>query len=64
MRGVSRTEFVPRSSETAATEALNESPAIALDDEARHDFVTALDSPVERDPAVRARYTRRPHWDR
>lgn len=64
IRGVSRTEFVLRSSETAAIEALNERPVIALDDEAWDDFVTAIDSPVEPDPAVKARYMRRPQRDR
>ena len=52
IRGVSRTEFVLRSSEAAAIEILNERPVIALDDEAWDDFVAALDAPVEIDPAV------------
>ncbi len=60
IRGVSRTEFVLRSSEAAAIEILNERPIIALDDEAWDDFVAALDAPVEIDPAVKARYARRP----
>ena len=64
IRGVSRTEFVLRSSEAAAIEALNECPVIALDDEAWDDIVTALDSPLEPDPAVKTRYARRPQWDR
>ena len=64
IRGVSRTEFVLRSSEAAAIEALNERPVIALDDEAWEDFVAALDAPVEPDPAVKKRYARRPQWDR
>ena len=64
IRGVSRTEFLLRSSEAAAIEALNERPVIALDDEAWDDFVAALDAPVQLDPAVRARYARRPQWDR
>ena len=64
IRGVSRTEFVLRSSEAAAIEIFNERPVIALDDEAWEDFVAALDAPVEIDPAVKARYARRPHWDR
>ena len=64
IRGVSRTEFVLRSSEAAAIEILNERPVIALDDEVWDDFVAALDAPVEPDPAVKARYARRPQWDR
>ena len=64
IRGVSRTEFLLRSSEAAAIEVLNERPVIALDDEAWNDFVAALDAPVQLDPAVRARYARRPQWDR
>ena len=58
------TEFVLRSSEAAAIEILNERPVIALDDEAWDDFVAALDAPVELDPAVKARYARRPQWNR
>ncbi len=64
IRGVSRTEFVMRSSEAAAIEALNECPVIALDDETWDDFIAALDAPVEIDPAVKARYARKPQWDR
>ena len=64
IRGVTRTEFVLRSSEAAAIETLNERPIIALDDEAWNAFVAALDAPVESDPAVKERYTRRPQWDR
>ena len=37
---------------------------IALDDEAWDDFVAALDAPVAIDPAVKARYARKPLWDR
>lgn len=64
IRGVSRTEFMLRSSEAVAIEILTERPVIALDDEAWEDFVAALDAPVELDPAVKARYTRPPQWDR
>ena len=64
IRGVSRTEFLFRSSGAAAIEVLNERPVIALDDEAWDDFVAALDAPVEIDPAVKARYARRRQWDR
>lgn len=56
---VSRAEFVLRSSEAAAIEVLNERPIIVLDDEARDDFVAALDAPVELDPAVKAHYAPR-----
>ena len=48
----------------AAIEILNERPVIVLDDEAWDDFIAALDAPVELDPAVKARYARRPQWDR
>ena len=64
IRGVSRTEFVLRSSEAAAIEILNERPVITLDDEAWDDFVAALDGPVEIDSSVKARYARKPQWDR
>ena len=64
IRGVSRTEFVLRSSEAAAIEILNERPVIALDDEVWDDFIAALDAPVEIDPDVKARYARTPQWDR
>ena len=64
IRGVTRTEFVLRSSEAAAIETLNERPIIALDDEAWDAFTAALDAPVEPDPAVKTRYARRPQWDR
>jgi len=64
IRGVSRTEFLLRSSEAAAIEILNERPVIVLDDEAWDDFVAALDAPVELDPAVKARYARTPQWRR
>ena len=64
IRGVSRTEFVLRSSEAAAIEILNERPVIALDEKTWNDFVAVLDAPVEIDPAVKARYARTPQWDR
>lgn len=64
IRGVSRTEFVLSSSETAAIEILNERPVIALDDGAWDDLDAALDAPVEIDPAVKARYARPSQWDR
>ena len=64
IRGLTRTEFVLRSSEAAAIEILNERPVIALDDEAWDDFAAALDAPVVIDPAAKARYARQPQWDR
>ena len=63
-RGVTRTEFVLRSSEAAAIETLNERPVITLDDEIWEAFVATLDAPVEIDATVKARYARRPSWDR
>ena len=63
-RGVTRTEFVLRSSEEAAIETLSERPVIALDDEAHDAFVAALDAPVTPDPDVKERFARRPLWDR
>lgn len=64
IRGVSRTEFVLRSSEAAAIKILNERPVITLDNEAWDDFVAALDAPVELDPSIKERFARRPQWDR
>ena len=64
IRGVTRTEFVLRSSEAAAIETLNERPVITLDDEAWDAFAAALDAPVEPDPAVKARFARTPQWER
>ena len=62
--GVTRTEFVLRSSEVAAFETLNERPVIALDDEAWDAFTAALDAPVEPDAEVKKRFARQPSWDR
>ena len=64
VRGVTRTEFVLRSSEAAAVETLNERPIIALDDETWDAFTAALDAPVELDSDVKDRFARRPSWDR
>ena len=64
IRGVTRTEFVLRSSEAAAIETLNERPIIALDDEAWDAFAAALDAPVDIDPDVKERFARRPQWER
>ncbi len=64
VRGVSRTEFVLRSSEVAAIDVLSERPVIALGDEAWDEFVAALDAPVDLDSTVKARYARPPQWER
>lgn len=64
IRGVSRTEFVLRSSEAAAIDALSERPVITLDDDTWDDFVEALDAPVELTPAVKARFEQPPQWSR
>lgn len=63
IRGVTRTEFVLRSSEAAAIETLNERPIIALDEKAWDAFAAALDAPVEPDATVRKRFARRPAWE-
>lgn len=62
--GISRTEFMLRSSEAAAIEVLNEHPVIALDDETWEDFVVALDTTMEPAPVVKERYARQPQWER
>ena len=64
IRGVTRTEFVLRSSEAAAIETLNERPVIALDDAAWDAFTAALDAPVVPDATVKNRFARRPSWER
>ena len=64
VRGVTRTEFVLRSSEAAAIEALSERPVIALDDEVYDAFIAALDAPVKPVPGVKELFARRPLWDR
>ena len=64
IRGVTRTEFVLRASEAAATEALNERPVIALDDGAYDAFLAVLDAPAEPDERLRERLKRRPLWER
>ncbi|MCY4613005.1 MAG: DUF1778 domain-containing protein [Nitrospira sp.] len=64
IRGVTRTEFVLRSSEAAAIETLNERPVIALDDEAYEAFVAALDAPVQPNDRLKERFARRPLWER
>ena len=64
IRGVTRTEFVLRSSEAAAIETLNERPVIALDDVSYDAFVAALDAPVELDQRLKERFARTPLWER
>ena len=64
IRGVTRTEFVLRASEAAATEALNERPVIALDDEAYDAFLAAIDAPAEPDERLRERFASRLLWER
>lgn len=64
IRGVTRTEFVLRSSEAAAIEALNERPVIALDDETYAAFVAALDAPVKPNNRLQELFARRPLWER
>ena len=64
IQGITRVEFVLRSSETAALETLIERPVIALDDKAYDAFIAALDAPVESDVRLKERFTRRPLWER
>ena len=64
IRGVTRTEFVLRSSEAAAIEALNERPVIALEDETYAAFVAALDAPVKPNNRLQELVARRPLWER
>ena len=64
IRGVTRTEFVLRSSEAAAMETLNERPIIALGEEAYDAFVVALDAPVVPNDRLKTQLARRPLWDR
>lgn len=63
IRGVTRTEFVLRSSETAAIEVLSERPIIALADEAYDAFIAALDAPVETNDRLRKLLARTPLWE-
>ena len=64
IRGVTRTEFVLRSSEAAAIETLNERPVIALDDESYDAFLAALDAPVESNTRLKERFAQPPAWER
>ena len=62
IRGVTRTEFVLRSSEAAAIETLNERPII--DDESFDAFVAALDAPAEPNDRLKERFAQPPLWER
>lgn len=64
IRGITRAEFMFRSSEVAALETLNERPVIALDDEAYDAFIAALDAPMESNIRLKERFVRRPLWKR
>ena len=64
IRGVTRTEFVLRSSEAAAIETLNERPVIALDDESYDAFVAALDAPIKLSARLKQQWARQPLWER
>ena len=64
IRGITRTEFVLRSSELAAIETLNERPIITLDDEAYDAFIAALDAPVESNDRLKKQFARQPLWER
>ena len=64
IRGVTRTEFVLRSSEASAIETLNERAVIALDDESYDAFVAALDAPVEPNTRLKERFAQPPAWER
>ena len=64
IRGVTRTEFVLRSTEAAAIETLNERPVIALDADVYHAFVAALDAPLEPSSRLQELMSRKPLWER
>ncbi len=64
IRGVTRTEFVLRSSEAAAIETLNERPVIALDPGTFDAFLAALDAPVEPSGQLKQEFARQPQWER
>ena len=63
IRGVTRTEFVLRSSEAAAIETLSERPVIALDDDVYDAFIAALDAPAKPNAELKDLFARRPPWD-
>ena len=64
IRGVTRTEFVLRSSEAAAIETLIERPVIALDADVYKAFVAALDAPLEPNNRLQELMSRQPLWER
>ena len=64
IRGITRAEFVLRSSEVAALETLLERPVIALDDKVYDAFIAALDAPVESNVRLKERFARQPLWER
>ena len=64
IRGITRAEFVLRSSEVAAIETLIERPVIALDGKTFDAFIAALDTPVESNVRLKERFTRQPLWER
>ncbi len=64
IRGVTRTEFVLRSSEAAAIETLNERPVIVLDADVYKAFVAALDAPLKPNNRLQELMSRQPLWER
>ena len=64
IQGITRAEFVLRSSEVAAIETLNEHPHFVLDDKVYDAFIAALDAPVESNVRLRERFARQPLWER
>ncbi len=64
IRGVSRTEFLLRTSEEAAIQTLNERPLICLTEDSFAAFVEMLERPVEPNGALGDLATRTPGWDR
>ena len=64
IRGITRAEFVLRSSEVAALETLLERPVIALDDKVYDAFIAALDAPMESNVRLKERFARQPLWER
>ena len=63
IRGVTRTEFILRSSEAAAIETLIGRSVIALDDKAYNDFSAALDAPVGSNVRLKGQFARPPLWE-
>ena len=63
IQGITRVEFVLRSSEAAAIETLIERPVIALSDKAYDVFIAALDAPVKSNVRLKERFARQPLWE-